>query len=76
MHSERLHDGEGNLSAQAFRGNTPERAPQNVCASRTDGQDAAALGVALELIEARYEAHLAHMELQALLTHGELLCCL
>lgn len=64
------------LFAQALsRQNTPEPQPQDIAAVLTEWQDTAARETALELIEMRYQDHLAHMDLQALFAE-EGLCCL
>ncbi len=62
-------------SAQALsRRSAPEpRRPQN-CAISTEFQDLAALEVALELIEIRYQEHCARVNLEVLFAEGEMGC--
>ncbi len=78
MNVQPLHEGAGSVFARApSRRDTPALPPQDIQAFETelqDGQDGDALEAVLELIEMRYQQHLAHAELQALFEAGELCC--
>lgn len=71
MQTQPLH-----LSARTRRAlslqNIPERLLEDIHALGTERQDPSALELALELIETRYQEHLARMELQALFAEGKL----
>ena len=80
MQMQSLHQDEGAPCARALRPpDTPEARPGHISTLLNEwhdiSADIAALEIALELIEMRYQEHRAHLDLQALFAEGEL-CCL
>ncbi|MGC2462887.1 MAG: hypothetical protein WA446_18240 [Steroidobacteraceae bacterium] len=76
MQMQPLHEGARTVTARAsLRRYTPDPRPQDSAAVLSERQDiAAALETASELIEMRYQEHLARMKLEALFAEGELSC--